>query len=99
MSRYSSEPADRAAYRRGFDGFYTRIAGIYDLFVKAVPLWRRWLRRALPQLKGPRVLEVPFGTGYLLTRYAGRVEAHGVDLNARMVAVAQENLRRGSASG
>jgi ubiquinone/menaquinone biosynthesis C-methylase UbiE len=94
MSRYSREPADRAGYRRGFDRFYTRIARIYDLFVKAVPLWRSWLRRTLPKLKGPRVLEASFGTGYLLTRYAGRVEAHGVDLNARMVAVAQENLRR-----
>lgn len=38
------------------------------------PSWRRWLRAALPNLKGPRALEVSFGTGHLLTRYAGRVD-------------------------
>jgi methylase of polypeptide subunit release factors len=39
-----------------------------------------------------RVLEVSFGTGYLMTQYAGRFETHGVDINGRMVATAKENL-------
>ena len=47
VPRYSREPVDRTAHRRRFDRFYTRIGGAYDLFVKVVPLWRRWLRRAL----------------------------------------------------
>ncbi len=92
--RYSREPTDATSYRRRFDLLYSRTAPAYDLVVKVVPTWRRWLDRALPFVTGPRVLEVSFGTGYLLTRYCGRVEAHGVDLNARMVALATRNLHR-----
>lgn len=94
MSRYSDEPDDREAFSRAFDRFYTRAAPAYDRFVKLVPVWRRWLRRALPHLRGPRVLEVSFGTGWLMTQYAGRFQAHGIDLNERMVETARENLRR-----
>ncbi len=94
MPSYSTEPVEREGYRRQWDRFYTRTARLYDLFVRVTPVWRRWLRAALPHLKGPRVLEVSFGTGYLLTRYAGRLEAHGIDINARMLAVARKNLRR-----
>lgn len=66
----------------------------YDIAVKALPVWKRWLRPALPHIAGPRVLEVSFGTGCLMTRYAAGVEAHGVDLNEKMVALARRNLER-----
>lgn len=94
MPRYSEEPADRAAFTRHYDRFYTRIAPAYNRLITIIPLWRTWLRRAIPYLAGPRVLEASFGTGWLLCQYAGRFETHGVDLNARMVAIAQANLRR-----
>jgi ubiquinone/menaquinone biosynthesis C-methylase UbiE len=94
MRRYSEEPRDRRAFTEAFDRFYTRSAPVYDLMVKALPVWKTWLQSALPHLSGPRVLEVSFGTGWLMTRYAGRFEVHGVDLNERMVATARENLRR-----
>jgi SAM-dependent methyltransferase len=44
------------------------------------------------------VLEVSIGTGWLLTRYAGDYETHGVDLNERMVALARRNLERAGVS-
>jgi ubiquinone/menaquinone biosynthesis C-methylase UbiE len=94
MARYSREPVDRAAFREQYDHFYTRAARVYDFAVRRLPGWRGWLRKALPALRGPRVLEVSFGTGWLLTRYAGRFEVDGIDLNARMVEVASANLRR-----
>ncbi len=94
MPRYSREPRDKAAYRRRCDRLYGLAAGAYDRAVTILPIWRRWLDRALPYLRGPQVLEVSFGTGYLLTRYAGRVEARGIDLNARMVAIAEQKVRR-----
>jgi ubiquinone/menaquinone biosynthesis C-methylase UbiE len=91
---YSDEPADTKAFQEEFDRFYTRIAPLYDLAVKLLPFWKTWLKRALPHVSGQRVLEVSFGTGYLLMQYAGRLETHGIDLNARMVSVAVKNLRR-----
>ena len=63
-----------------------------------LPLWKAWLGRALPEIAGPRVLEVSFGTGYLLSQYAPRVEAHGVELNRRMIEIARGNLARAGAS-
>ena len=45
-------------------------------------------------MQGRRVLEVSFGTGYLLMQYAAKFETHGIDLNARMVAVAKKNLEK-----
>ncbi len=92
--RYSTEPRDTRTFTESFDRAYSRFARLYDLAVRVLPIWRRWLRHALPHIDGPRVLEVSFGTGWLLTRYAGRVEASGVDLNAKMVAITRRNLER-----
>ena len=91
---YSTEPADPRAYTETFDSAYTRFARAYDAGVRLFPVWRRWLASALPHIRGPRVLEVSFGTGWLLTRYAGAVEAHGIELNAAMLEVARRNLSR-----
>ena len=91
---YSDEPRDHRAHREGFDRTYTRIAGVYDTAVKVLPVWKTWLMRALPHIRGRRVLEVSFGTGYLMTKYAGLFDVHGIELNARMLSVAANNLRR-----
>ncbi len=92
--RYSAEPADPRAYTVANDLLYTRFARVYDVVVKAFPVWRRWLGHALPAIRGPRVLEVSFGTGWLLTQYAGRYRTDGIDLNPALIAVARRNLAR-----
>jgi ubiquinone/menaquinone biosynthesis C-methylase UbiE len=94
LPSYSEEPEDRRGYTEAFDRLYTRIAGVYDLAVRLLPVWRTSLRQALPLIEGPRVLDASFGTGWLLTQYAAEVDAHGFDLNERMVAIAERNLRR-----
>ncbi len=94
MARYSQEPHDQSAFTKSFDQAYTRLARVYDAAVKALPVWKAWLRPALQHLKGPRVLEVSFGTGYLMTECSRRFEVHGLDLNARMIAIARANLQR-----
>lgn len=91
---HRAEPRDAQAFTARFDRAYSRLARPYDLAVKVLPVWRHWLSAALPHIRGPRVLEVSFGTGWLLTRYANDFDTHGVDLNARMVAIARRNLRR-----
>jgi len=92
--RYSADPADPRAYTMANDRRYTRFSRGYDIAVKASPVWRRWLGRALPAIHGPRVLEVSFGTGWLLTQYAGRYRTDGIDLNPALIGVARRNLAR-----
>jgi len=96
--RYSTEPAEPEEFTRRFDRFYSWFAPVYDASVKLGPIWKSWLAYALPHVRGPRVLEVSCGTGYLLTQYAGQVRASAVDLNARMVEITNKNLRRAGLS-
>jgi ubiquinone/menaquinone biosynthesis C-methylase UbiE len=91
---YSGEPADPRVYTKENDRLYTRFARLYDIVVKTVPLWRRWLGHAVPEIRGDRVLEVSFGTGWLLTQYADRYRTDGIDLNPRLVNIARRNLAR-----
>ena len=91
---YSTEPDDKERFTRDFDRTYTLIAGVYDLAVKALPVWKSWLRQAIPHIRGPKVLEVSFGTGYLLTQYADGFEPHGLDYNEKLVSVASGNLKK-----
>lgn len=95
---HSKEPVDAKAFQESFDTFYTKTARFYDLAVKILPWWKTWLRSALPHIQGQRVLEVSFGTGYLLMQYANKFETHGIDINARMVAVAKRNLEKSGVS-
>jgi ubiquinone/menaquinone biosynthesis C-methylase UbiE len=89
---YTPEPEDPSAFTASFDTEYSRIASIYDFLVRRTPLWKSWIAPAIPHIQGPRVLEVSFGTGWLLTQYASRFHTFGIDLNAKMLAVATHNL-------
>jgi ubiquinone/menaquinone biosynthesis C-methylase UbiE len=93
-SRYSPEPEDFAKFTSERDRLYTMFAGLYAGALRIFPVWGRWIERAIPHVEGLRVLEVSFGTGHLLTQYAGRFETHGVDYNLRMAQVARRDLRR-----
>jgi ubiquinone/menaquinone biosynthesis C-methylase UbiE len=89
---YADEPEDGKGFTQAFDEFYTTFAPFYDLSVKVLPFWRRWLDAVLPHLRGPRVLEISFGTGYLLTRFAHRFRAYGLDYNHRLAVLARDKL-------
>jgi ubiquinone/menaquinone biosynthesis C-methylase UbiE len=91
---YSTEPENKTKFTTRMDKFYSVSAGVYDFIVKVLPTWKNWIEHALPNIEGPRVLEVSFGTGYLLTKYADRYETHGIDYNENMVATARKNLAR-----
>jgi ubiquinone/menaquinone biosynthesis C-methylase UbiE len=94
LPEYSREPVDPEVYTESFDTFYSRFACLYDLCVKTFPFWKHWLRQALPYLCGPCVLEVSFGTGYLMTQYASHFKVYGIDYNQKLVRTAQRNLRK-----
>ncbi len=94
ISRESAEPKNAAQFTRKWDRAYTAFARPYDLGVRLLPFWKTWILRALPHIVGPRVLEVSFGTGHLISQYAGMFETHGIDYNLKMVTVARKNLLR-----
>ncbi len=90
--KYSPEPQNPEKFTQRFFIYYTFIAGFYDFCVKALPFWRRWLNSTLPYVKGNIVLELSFGTGYLLTQLADKYDTYGLDLNDKMLKIAQKNL-------
>ena len=91
---YSDEPTNSKNHTKHYDEFYSHIAGWYDWLVKAVPIWRNWIMTVMPWIQGPRVLEVSFGTGFLLTQYADQFTTYGIDYNHNLALVARSNLRK-----
>jgi ubiquinone/menaquinone biosynthesis C-methylase UbiE len=91
---YSQEPIDAQQFTAQFDAFYSRFASAYDWLVKIFPLWRSWLDNVLPNIQGHRILEASFGTGYLLTKYAGQFESFAIDLNLDLARIAHSNLQQ-----
>lgn len=83
-----------AARARVFDDWTSRFTGLIDLGMRLHPLWGPRLRKAAAQVTGPRVLEVSFGTGYLMSLYAGRCETTGIDYNPRMIEATRRRLSR-----
>jgi ubiquinone/menaquinone biosynthesis C-methylase UbiE len=88
------EPEDAHEYTNRLDQAYSKYAKAYDIAVKLFPVWKTWLKRVLPHIEGKRVLEASFGTGYLLLQYASQHESYGIDYNARMVEIAENNLSK-----
>jgi len=93
---YSNEPSDKKQFSEEFDRLYGRFAKLYDWTVKIFPIWRNWISQAIPHIVGPKVLEVSFGTGYLLTQYANNFETCGIDYNWELTCTAKRNLAANS---
>ncbi len=88
-----SEPEDPNAYTENFDKFYTYFSGAFDFLVKHTSLYNKWVAPVIPQIRGSRVLEISFGTGWLISRYANRFDTYGVDFNRRMIEITNRNLK------
>lgn len=70
--QFVAEPQDKIAFTRTYDRWYSQFARWYVLAVRMLPFWRRWLRSVLPHVRGQTILEISFGTGYLLPFLARR---------------------------
>ena len=95
---YVGEPSDKEQFTEQYDRFYTSFAKIYEGAIKVFPFWKRWLKATLPHIQGPRVLEVSFGTGYLMMQLAGQFETFGIDYNQRFVTILQGKLAKAGLS-
>lgn len=87
------KPGTDLSRARAFGQLATRFTSLYDFGIWLLPIWGGRLRKALEYLTGPRVLEVSFGTGYLMSRYAGRFETTGLDESQNMIRAAERRLR------
>jgi ubiquinone/menaquinone biosynthesis C-methylase UbiE len=76
---------------------YHQFAWSYDLVAGVVSLgsWQRWVKSALPYLKGPRILEIGYGPGHLqvVLRENG-IFAAGLDASPQMAHQACARLKR-----
>jgi len=91
---YPSEPEDKKQFTQNFDQSYSRFAKAYDWVVRVLPVWRNWISTAIPHIVGPHVLEVSFGTGYLISQYANQYHTCGIDYNWELTRIAKQNLEK-----
>lgn len=72
---------------------YNWMASGYDVFMNIFPLWKKWIKSAIPHIEGNKILEVSFGNGFLMKQYASdNYEIHGIDYNERMLEITQKKM-------
>jgi ubiquinone/menaquinone biosynthesis C-methylase UbiE len=80
-----------------FDLLYGPFAWTYDLVAWMVSLgrWRTWIYSVLPELNGPRVLELGHGPGHLQVALGKKgLQSIGIDLSPQMGRNAARRLRK-----
>jgi ubiquinone/menaquinone biosynthesis C-methylase UbiE len=82
---YSKVPEDASKYNEKMKRFYDLMALLYDALMVLFPFWKKWIASVIPSINGPKVLEVSFGSGYLLKKYASNYDVWGIDYNQKMV--------------
>ena len=74
---------------------YNWMAKGYDAFMTIFPIWKKWIKQVIPHIKGVKILEVSFGTGYLMTRYASNnYEIYGIDYNDKMLEITENKIKK-----
>jgi len=72
---------------------YNWMAKGYDAFMIVFPLWKRWIKKVIPYIEGKKILEVSFGSGYLMTQYATNdLDIYGIDYNEKMLEIASKKM-------
>ncbi len=89
---YSRLPEDGYGYTEKMNKSYDFMSFFYDAFMFVFPFWKKWIKSVIPYIKGKRILEVSFGSGYLMKKYAKNYEAYGVDYNLKMVSKTRKKL-------
>ncbi len=82
-------------YTDKMDKEYNWMAKGYDVFMTIFPLWKKWIKKVIPHIHGKKILEVSFGSGYLMTKYASAgYEIYGIDYNDKMLEIARRKIEK-----
>jgi len=94
--KYTEIPQDGSLYTAAMDKEYSKLAKYYDHIM--TPLWKMWLKKVVPFIEGSKVLEVSFGTGYLMTQYVKRFDTYGIDINDEMIQITAKKIKKEASS-
>ena len=73
-------------YTNKMNRAYNWMAKGYDAFMIVFPLWKSWIKKVIPYIEGKKILEVSFGSGYLMKQYAkNNLDVYGIDYNEKML--------------
>ena len=93
--KYTDTTGISPDYTEIMDKEYNWMAKIYDAFMLIFPVWKKWIKNVIPHIKGTRILEVSFGSGYLMTQYAAdKYEISGIDYNQKMLEMTTAKLKK-----
>ncbi len=82
-----------SGYTEKMNREYNWMAKGYDTFTIVFPLWKKWIKKIIPYIKGKKILEVSFGNGYLMTQYAkDDLDIYGIDYNEKMLEIASKKI-------
>jgi ubiquinone/menaquinone biosynthesis C-methylase UbiE len=74
---------------------YNWMAKGYDTFMTIFPFWKKWIKKTIPHIKGDKILEVSFGSGYLMKQYASdKYDIYGIDYNEKMIEIASNKMAK-----
>ena len=90
--KYTEIPKDGNLYTAMMDKKYTAFAKYYDFVM--TPMWKVWLKKVIPYIEGSKVLEISFGTGYLMTQYVEHFDAYGIDFSNEMIRITKGKLEK-----
>ena len=93
--KYTDKSIIQSNYTDEMNKEYNWMAKGYDTFMTIFPLWKKWIKKVIPHIKGIKILEVSFGSGYLMTHYASNnYEIYGVDYNDKMLEITKNKIKK-----
>jgi len=93
--KYTDLPKISFDYTEKMNKEYNWMAKGYDTFLTIFPLWKKWIKKVIPHIKGDKILEVSFGSGFLMTQYASnKHEIYGIDYNEKMLEITENKIKK-----
>jgi len=91
--KYTDTSKIDSGYTEKMNREYNWMARGYDAFMIIFPLWKKWIKKVIPYIDGNKILEVSFGSGYLMTQYAkDDFDVYGIDYNEKMLEITSKKI-------